>query len=469
MNDMARNLRRAGAALAFAALAAGVWAGPAAAERKAPGDRAQIQLSFAPVVRRAAPAVVNIYARKLVERRLSPFAGDPFFERLFGDLMPRGRRVENSLGSGVILRPNGLVVSNHHVVGGASEIRVVLQDGREFDAEVILDDQQSDLAVLRLAGARGLPALELRDSDALEVGDLVLAIGNPFGVGQTVTSGIVSGLARSARDGRGYFIQTDAAINPGNSGGALVDMSGRLVGINTMILSRSGGSNGIGFAIPAELVRQAVMQAEQGRSALMRPWSGIEVQPLDETLAEALGLDRPRGLLVERAHPLSPFAKAGLRRGDVIVRVAGGQVSSPAELEFRLAARGVGATAEVVWLRDGKRRKARLRLIAAPEEPPRDPHRLGGDGPLAGLEVINLNPAAAEEMGLPSTLEGVAVVGAPPGALALGFRPGDVILAVNGRKVATTRELERIAREPARGWRIDILRDGRAGALVFRG
>ena len=218
-----------------------------------PQSSAQLQLSFAPVVKKAAPAVVNIYAKRIVERRVSPFANDPMFSQMFRD---RGRlvpRVENSLGSGVILTPAGMVVSNYHVVGMATEIRVVLADRREFIADVLLGDKEADLAVLKLRGAQDLPALAFRDSDAVEVGDLVLAIGNPFGVGQTVSSGIVSGLARSGLSigsGRGYFIQTDAPINPGNSGGALVDMDGRLVGVNTAILTRSGGSNGIGLPSP---------------------------------------------------------------------------------------------------------------------------------------------------------------------------------------------------------------------------
>ncbi|MBT31166.1 MAG: serine protease, partial [Thalassobius sp.] len=217
----------------------------------------EIQLGFAPLVKQAAPAVVNIYAKRIVAERSSPFQNDPFFRQFFGNLGQPRQRVQNSLGSGVILSGDGIVVTNYHVVGEATEIRVVLTDRREFDAQVMLSDQESDLAVLQLEGAEDMPHLTLRDSDRVEVGELVLAIGNPFGVGQTVSSGIVSGLARSGAavgSARGYFLQTDAAINPGNSGGALIDVNGRLIGVNTRILTRSGGSNGIGFAIPANLV-----------------------------------------------------------------------------------------------------------------------------------------------------------------------------------------------------------------------
>jgi S1-C subfamily serine protease len=226
------------------------------------------------VVRQAAPAVVNVFTRRVVTRRAvpGPFAGNPFFEQFFRDFggVPQ-QRLESSLGSGVILRPEGIVVTNAHVIENAVEVRVALADRREYDAEVLLLDRPSDLAVLRLRGARDLPSLPIRGQEGLEVGDLVLAIGNPFGVGQTVTSGIVSALARSAGRIGGYFIQTDAAINPGNSGGALVDMQGRLVGVNTAILSRSGGSIGIGFAIPGELVALAVETALAGGQALARP------------------------------------------------------------------------------------------------------------------------------------------------------------------------------------------------------
>lgn len=343
-----------------------------AVAQSVPSSKAEITLSFAPVVKRAAPAVVNVFTRKTVQRR-NPFAGDPFFERFFREFggLGSGRRMQNSLGSGVILTSDGYVVTNNHVVGGADEIRVVLSDKREFEAEIVFADPQSDLAMLKLSGVSNLPVLELRDTDELEVGDLVLAIGNPFGVGQTVTSGIVSALARSNGGGRGqvggYFIQTDAPVNPGNSGGALVDMAGRLIGVNTAIVSRSGGSNGIGFAIPANLVRQALSLALVGETELSRPWAGIIGQNVTGDIAEGLGLVVPTGVIIADIHPQSPLKAAGLKIGDVIYSFEGRPVETLEELAFRMTEVGVGGSAEVRYLRRGKEREARVALKPAPE------------------------------------------------------------------------------------------------------
>jgi Do/DeqQ family serine protease len=348
-------------------IALAVATGAPAQESAVPRDRAEIALSFAPVVRRAAPAVVNVYARKVV-RQANPFAGNPFFDQFMREFggAPR-QRLENSLGSGVIMRSDGIVVTNAHVIENAVEIRVALADRREFDAEIIFLDRPSDLAVLRLAGARDLPTLTARHEDDLEVGDLALAIGNPFGVGQTVTMGIVSGLARSGgRRGGGYFIQTDAAINPGNSGGALVDVDGRLIGVNTQILSRSGGSVGIGFAIPASLVETAVATALAGGRELARPWLGLVAQEVTADLSEALGLPRPAGVLIAELHPASPLRQAGLRPGDVITALDGQPVDTPAALEYRLTSMGVGGGVLVGFVRRGEPYEAEARLIALP-------------------------------------------------------------------------------------------------------
>ncbi len=355
-----------------ALIAALLMASPLAAEvRATPDSAAAVTLSFAPVVKRAAPAVVNVYARKITSRRVSPFAGNPFFDQFLRDFgAPPRQRVENSLGSGVILRADGVVVTNAHVIENAVEIRVALADRREFDAEAIFFDKAIDLAVLRLEGAHDLPTLELRDPDTLEVGDLALAIGNPFGVGQTVTSGIISGLARTAgRRGGGYFVQTDAAINPGNSGGALVDMGGRLIGVNTAILSRGGGSVGIGFAIPSSLVAQAVESALRGDTILVQPWAGVRTQQVTDDLARAMGLARAAGVVIAGVHPLSPLRKAGLQVGDVVVSLNGDPVETPQEFQFRLAALGVGGVATVGYLRRGQPREAAMDLIPAPQEP----------------------------------------------------------------------------------------------------
>ena len=457
--------------LALTVLALSGLSAPVAADTRVPASQAEITLSFAPVVRQAAPAVVNIYASRVVETRRSPFAGDPFFDRLFRDFGATRPEVQNSLGSGVIVSPDGLVVSNHHVVEAATDITVVLADKREFRAEVVLSDRDNDLAVLRLAGAADLPVLPLRDSDGVEVGELVLAIGNPFGLGQTVSLGIVSALARSSiavGDGRGYFLQTDAAINPGNSGGALVDAAGRLVGINTAILTQSGGSNGVGFAIPANLVRAVVAQAEQGAARFVRPWAGVTGQAVDGTLAESLGLARPEGVILSDLHPESPFARAGLRAGDIVTALDGAPVNSPPEMIFRMSARGVGTRTEVTVLRDGRTIDAMVDLVAPPDLPSRDARRIGRGSALEGLEVARINPAVIAEWNLPMQAEGVIVTGVQAWAAQAGLAPGDLLVAINGERVATPAEVERAATAQTRTWAIDLVRQGQPVRLRFR-
>lgn len=438
-------------------------------DTRPPSSAAEISLSFAPVVKATVPAVVNIYASRVVEERLSPFAGDPFFDQFFNGYGQTQPRVQNSLGSGVIVSSDGIVVSNYHVVGQATEIRVVLNDRREYAADLILGDEESDLAILRLQDAADLPALEFRNSDQVEVGDLVLAIGNPFGVGQTVSSGIVSGLARSSVElGRGYFIQTDAAINPGNSGGALVDMQGRLVGINTAILTRSGGSNGIGFAIPANLVQTVVAQAEAGGTRFERPWAGVQGQAMDAGLAAAMNLARPDGVLLVDVHPESPFAQAGLRGGDVVLSVAGEPTNTPQEMIFRLSALGIGTTVPVTYLDEDSAKTVDVTLIAAPETPPRDPVTITGAVALRGLSVARINPALSAEMGLAMEATGVVVTQVQDLAAQVGLRPGDVVLAINGRAVTDPRDVADAAQEQTRRWGIDVNRAGQIVRLRFR-
>ncbi|MEY4696927.1 MAG: hypothetical protein RIT14_1355, partial [Pseudomonadota bacterium] len=435
-----------------------------------PQSTGEMALSFAPVVKAAAPAVVNIYASRVVQDQ-SPFAGDPFFERFFQGLGPAQPRIQNSLGSGVIVSADGIVVSNYHVVGQATEIRVVLNDRREYEARVILGDEDSDLAVLRLTDAADLPVLPLRNSDEVEVGDLVLAIGNPFGVGQTVSSGIISGLARSAMqlgDGSGYFIQTDAAINPGNSGGALVDTQGRLVGINTAILSRGGGSNGIGFAIPANLVQSIVAQAKAGADRFAKPWAGVTGQAMDAALAESLGLPHPDGVLISELHPASPFASAGIRPGDVILSLGGAPTNTPQEMMFRLSALGLGARADLVWLRDGERMQGAVDLTAAPDTPPREALDITGDVALRGLSVARVNPAVITELGLPMMSEGVVVTAAADLAARAGLQPGDLLLAINGAPITAPADVLAAAQVPTRLWQVDLQRQGQMLRLRFR-
>lgn len=443
--------------------------GTVQAETIVPQTPADLTFSFAPVVKAAAPAVVNIYATRIVEQRVSPFAADPFFDQFFQDFGQVQPRVQNSLGSGVIVSRDGIVVSNYHVVGQASEIRVVLADRREFEAQVLLADEEADLAVLKLQGVEDLPFLEFREGDEPEVGDLVLAIGNPFGIGQTVSSGIVSGLARSTVElGRGYFIQTDAAINPGNSGGALVDMNGRLVGINTAILTQSGGSNGVGFAIPADLVRTIVSQADAGASRFLRPWAGVTGQAVDAALADAMGLPHPDGVVLSEIHPESPFAKAGLKSGDVVLAMNGAPTNTPQEMMFRLAALGVGATVEVSYLSESGPESAMVDLIAPPDMPPRNPETVTADVAFRGLTVVQVNPAVAAEMGLPMSAEGVVVTVAEDLAARVGFRVGDIVLGVNGRPVRTPSDVSKAALEETRRWSVDLQRGGQTVRLRFR-
>ena len=455
----------------FAGAAASVLlllAGPAAAEPVVPTSRAEIDLSFAPLVRSAAPAVVNIYARHMVVERQNPLFDDPFFQRFFGDDMPGGRprqRVENSLGSGVVVGDDGLVVTNHHVIKDADQITVVLSDRTEYEAELVLSDERTDLAFLKLKdlAGRSLPSLPLGDSDALEVGDLVLAIGNPFGVGQTVTMGIVSAIARTAVGISDYdfFIQTDAAVNPGNSGGALIDMKGRLVGINTAIYSRTGGSLGIGFAIPANMLRSMMRAAETGQK-VVRPWLGADGQAVDRSLAEAYGLDRPAGVLVNGVTAGGPAARAGLKVGDVVAAVDGHAVDDPESLRFRLATLDLGATAKLTVRRGKDTAELALPVEAPPEEPPRDQRVLGGRSPLAGATVVNVSPAVAEEMRLNGPGKGVVVtaVAARSPAARLGLQAGDVLLRLDDEAVESTEALDTALRNSRGPWRIAVQRGG---------
>jgi len=460
--------------LVFAAVLA---AATGAQAQRVPESRADIALSFAPLVKRVAPAVVNIYAKKVVRNApASPFFDDPFFRRFFGDSFSFGfprERIQNSLGSGVVVRGDGIVVTNFHVINESDEITVVLADRREFDATLVGADQTTDLAFLRI-DPRGekLPFVEFRDSDELEVGDLVLAIGNPFGVGQTVTSGIVSAMARTARgvSDFGFFIQTDAAINPGNSGGPLVAMDGRLVGINTAIYTRSGGSNGIGFAIPSNMVR-AVMAGVMSGGKLRRPWTGLSGQDVTAELAQSLRLPRPVGVLVNEVYPSSPAARAGIQVGDVVTVVNGREVDDGASLRYRVATLATGGAARVTVRRGGAERTVALPLEEAPETPPRNVTPLDGRHPLAGATVANLSPALAEELSLGGQYRGVVVVDLRPGTVAqrVGFRAGDVVLRVNDAEVATVAALQRALERGGGRWQITLRRDGVVRSIVLQG
>ncbi len=442
---------------------------PDARAQQVPQSREEIQLSYAPVVKKAAPAVVNIYASRMVQQQpVSPLFNDPFFQRFFGQGFPfqQQERQQNALGSGVIVDPDGLIVTNHHVIAGADEIKVVLADLREFEAEIVLDDESTDLALLRV-DPRGeeLPALELRDSDEVEVGDLVLAIGNPFGVGQTVTSGIVSALSRTQVGVTDYnfFIQTDAAINPGNSGGALVTMDGRLIGINTAIYSRSGGSIGIGFAVPSNMLRSVLAGLASG-AGIVRPWVGFTGQSLTMDLAEGFGLKRPGGVIVQKLFADGAAARAGLRSGDVVLTAGGQPVPDMDALKFRFATAVLGEKLPLTVWRDRAEITLDILLEAAPRVPEADERVLEGRSPLAGAKVANLSPALSEELELPGEWEGVVVLGYFRGSPAarLGLRSGDILRRVNGEGVGTTEELDALLAKGSAPWSLTIERDGKS-------
>jgi Do/DeqQ family serine protease len=426
-----------------------------------PSSPGEVRLSFAPIVKRVAPAVVNVLAAKVIDNR--NLLADPYFRFFFGrGGIPR-EQVQRSLGSGVIIDPAGLIVTNNHVVEGADQVKVSLSDKREFDAEIVLKDGRTDLAVLRVKdGRERFPALEFGDSDGLSVGDLVLAVGNPFGVGQTVTHGIVSALARTQIGITDYqfFIQTDAAINPGNSGGALVDLSGQLVGINTAIFSRSGGSQGVGFAIPANMVQVVVSSARSGGKAVRRPYLGAKLQPVTADMIEELKLKRPAGALVASVIAGSPAARGGLKVRDLIISVDGQPVDDPNAFDYRFATKALGGVAQVGVLRDGKEIRLALALETAPELP-RDEVTIRARSPFLGAKVANLSPALAEELRLDSSSQGVVVLDVTEGSLAQSyFRRGDIVVAINGERINRTRDLERLARDASRVWRVTILRGG---------
>jgi Do/DeqQ family serine protease len=420
--------------------------------------------------------VVNVYAQRRVQGT-NPFIDDPFFRRFFGGDAPGfgvpGERMQRSLGSGVIVDAAGIVMTNNHVIEGADEIRIALADKREFDAEVLLRDQRSDLAVLRIKdGRERFPTIEFGDSDELAVGDIVLAIGNPFGVGQTVTQGIVSAVARTRVGISDYqfFIQTDAAINLGNSGGALVDTAGRLIGVPTAIYSRSGGSIGIGFAIPVNMVRVVLESARGGGKAVRRPWFGARLQAVTPEIAESLGLKRPAGALTASVAAGSPAARAGLKAGDVVVAIDGQPVEDPGAFNYRFTTKPIGGAAELTILRQGRSTTATVKLESAPDTG-RDDVTIRSRSPFSGATVATISPALAEEMRLGGAAEGAVIVGLADGSPArqVGFQRGDIVLSVNGVRIASSRDLERLTGKTNRVWRITLQRGGQRINLVLGG
>jgi len=428
--------------------------------RVVPSSNSQVQLSFSPIVKQAAPAVVNIFTSRTVRTR----SRSSFFDEMFG--MQRAPRER------VIVRSNGIIVTNAHVVKGADELKVVLNDRREFEATVVAQDEETDLAVLRIdTEGEIMPTLRVGADDDPEIGDLVLAIGNPFGVGQTVTSGIISALGRTNVSDISSAIQTDAAVNPGNSGGALVNLNGELIGVNTALFSRSGGSNGIGFAIPAELVERAIESAlSEGR--IVRPWIGARTNGVDATMAAALGLDRAKGAVINELLDGGPADKAGLSKGDVILSVGGTDINDDSGLRFKLATLKPREHTEIKYVRDGRTRTARVRVDTPKESPERDERELEGIHPFNGATIVNMSPALGEELGFDPYLEGVMVLKVIRRSAANfnRLRAGDLILSVNGTSVSSASRLESmLASEPVDVvWDVEIDRDGRIGTLPIR-
>lgn len=452
---------------------------PAPQDRIVPESSAGLQQSFAPVVKRTAPAVVNVYSSVNVQRSNCPYANDPFWASFYcgGNTQVRSEKVDNSLGSGVIVGADGIIVTNNHVVEAGEEFRVVLNDRREFPAELVMKDPRTDLAVLRIdAKGQQLPSLSYADTRNVQIGDLVLAIGNPFGVGQTVTSGIVSALARTdvGASDFGSFIQTDASINPGNSGGALVDMQGRLVGVNSMIFSKGGGSNGIGFAIPAEMVKRVVDAAVHGGS-LVRPWLGAKGVTVDGAKAAALGLDRPRGVLISAVYAGGPADKAGLKEGDVVLTVDGREVFDDRGMKFIAATKAEGETVSLSVLRGGNTRELSVRMAAPPGTSKAEVVQVSGQNPFTGAVVVELTPALAEEVGLDAFNGGMLVYTVPPRTIArnVGFQPGDIIREINGTTIRTKADFEAAIKKaqtnPPATWRLATERNGQRIESELRG
>ena len=432
-------------------------------QRAVPQSQAQIQLSYAPLVARAAPAVVNVYSNRIVRQ-----AVNPFFQQFFGQ-GPMRSRVEQSLGSGVIVRGDGVILTNHHVINGGTDIKVALTDRREYTARVLLSDQRTDLAVLKIdPGPDILPSLEFGDSDRIQVGDLVLAIGDPFGVGQTVTSGIVSALARSNGGASDYqfFIQTDAAINPGNSGGALITMDGRLIGINSSIVSSSGGNIGIGFAIPSNMAKIVVDGALSG--GIKRPWLGAEGQAVTAEIARSMGLPRPEGVLLSQVHPRSPAAQGGLRQGDVVFAIDGFSVDDTNAMRYRVATKRPGDAVSVRYYRDGAPRTVSVRVSLPPDDA-RDETTISGRNPLEGARVANITPALADELQMDLMANGVVVLAIDGSSSAerFGFREGDIVRQVNTDRIANVTQLRR-ALDGADAWRITLQRGDQTLNLAVR-
>lgn len=439
-------------------------------ERQAPSSPLPLKLSFAPIVKKTASSVVNIYTQRVIRTRESALLSDPFFRQFFGhDLraaIPR-EKVERSLGSGVIVSPDGLVVTCYHVVQDSDQIIVVLSDKREYQAKVIKIDPKSDLAILKISADKmQFPFAEIGSTESAEIGDFVLAIGNPFGLDQTVTNGIIS--AKKTIMGN-YVLQTDAAINIGNSGGGLFDTEGRLVGVNSAIYSKSGGSNGIGFAVPAELVK-VVLQSVGTQKPPQKPWLGFQGGEVTPEIANAMGIERPIGVYVSRLYPKGPADLAGLKIGDIITKVDGKDVTDAPGLDFMISTKPSGGQASMDVIRNGRFTKIRFPLLPPSETRPRDLTKLGGDHPLTGAVVANLSPALATEMSISAFDDGVVITKLEPSTrpFRFGFQEGDVITQVNQKRVQSVKELTECLNDEHIQWQISFRRGEEMLSLAVR-
>jgi serine protease Do len=437
--------------------------------------------TFAPVVQKVTPSVVNVFSSRNVKtdtRNLEFFSEDPFFRRFFGDsfgnqpFVPKERQ-ERGLGSGVIISTDGYIVTNHHVVDGASDVKVALSDKREYTARIVGMDSKTDLAVLKIDQS-GLPALTPAESAKVQVGDVVLAIGNPFGVGQTVTMGIVSATGRGGLGIEDYedFIQTDAAINPGNSGGALVNAEGKLIGLNTAIMSRSGGNQGVGFAIPATMVRNVTDQIIRG-GKVSRAFLGVMIQPVTSDLAKAFKLARPEGALISEVSPNSPAERAGLKVGDVVTKLDDRSVTDSRGLQLMVGAMTPGQNVRLTVVRDSVERQYPVTLGEQPADGSQTAsgeHSTSTQKSLEGVVLEAITPEFARQYELARTVKGIAVRRVAPNSPAAqaGLEQGDVIVEVNRQSVASIEEVDRFVRQGTTDTTLLLVhRDGRTRYVVI--
>ena len=422
--------------------------------------------SIADVAERVTPSVVNVSTTTVITKTTSPFENDPFFDERFGEGRRGRERYGQSLGSGVIVSSKGLILTNNHVIANARDIKVSLSDGRDLVATVVGADPKSDLAVLKLKSPpANLRALPFGDSDKLRLGEVVLAVGDPFGVGQTVTMGIVSAKGRANMGIVDYedFIQTDAAINPGNSGGALINLRGELVGINTAILSRTGGYQGIGFAIPVGMARP-IMDSLIARGKVIRGYLGVSIQDVTRELSSAIGLGAERGVLIASVVDGGPAARGGLRSGDVVVRINNRAVEKAAHLRNAVAAAKVGKPVPVEIVRDGKHQTLSVVLGEAPSDTDASPGSGGeANGGKLGLRVAPLDGALRRKYDIPREVRtGVVVTGVSRGGVAdgIGLQPGDVVLQVNRTPIRSAKQLDQAYRSARGKVALLVYRDG---------